>query len=115
MRFRAKLAPEQVSLLYSLLGSVMKLSGGESATNATRSGGNEIRRGSVLRLDDEKFRLTTKGKNDADGISFFCELATKDGIYLEHRIQSAAEDNAIASEYLSSYHRNVVPLCLASF
>ena len=97
MRFRAKLAPEQVALLYSLIGSIARLGGGESA-NAARTGGAEIRRGSVLRLDANKVRLTTKGKNDADGVSFFCELATTDGIFLEHRIQSAVEDNAIAME-----------------
>ena len=55
--------------------------------------------GSVLRLSTDSLRLTTKGKSsDADGISFFAELATRDGIFLEHRIQSAAEDNAIAME-----------------
>lgn len=97
MRFRAKLAPEQISLLYSLIGSVARLSGGES-TNAARTGGAEIRRGSVLRLDTNNIRLTTKGANDADGVSFFCELATTDGIFMEHKIQSAAEDNAIAME-----------------
>jgi hypothetical protein len=53
----------------------------------------------VLRLSTDSLRLTTKGKsNDSDGISFFAELATRDGIFLEHRIQSAAEDNAIAME-----------------
>lgn len=105
MRFRAKLAPEQVSLLYSLIGSIVRLSsnsgsGGDSNKNNKSIGcGELLRRGSVLRLDENKLRLTTKGKSiDADGVSFFCELATTDGIFLEHRIQSAVEDNAIAME-----------------
>ena len=97
MRFKAKLAPEQVSLLYSLVGSMAKLLGGETK-NSTRGAGAMLMGGSVLRLDSNTVRLTTKGKGDTDGVSFFCELATTDGIFMDHRIQSAADDDAIAME-----------------
>lgn len=98
MRFKAKLAPEHVSLLYGLIGPISRLSGGDSGSVKTGHSAL-LMGGSVLRLSTDTLRLTTKGKsNDADGISFFAELATHDGIFLEHRIQSATEDNAIAME-----------------
>ena len=98
MRFKAKLAPEQVSLLYHLTGCIGRL----NHTKETASGPGLLMGGTVLRLDESKVRLTTKGQNDADGVSVFCELATTDGIFLEHRIQSAAPSNAIAMEVLGT-------------
>jgi Hus1-like protein len=103
MRFKAKLAPEQVSLLCALVGSVKRLYEGEGSKKdfGGRSGGvvgTHLMGGSILRVDPHKLRLATTGKGDADGVAFFCELATHDGIFLEHRIDSASEDNAIAME-----------------
>jgi Hus1-like protein len=100
MRFKAKLAPEQVSLLCALVGSVKCLYEAEGTKkDLGRSGlGTHLTGGSILRVDPHKLRLATTGKGDADGVAFFCELATHDGIFLEHRIESAAEDNAIAME-----------------
>lgn len=95
MRFKAKLASEQVSLLYSLIGSLSRLN---STKETTTSRPGMLMGGTVLRLDESKVLLSTKGKNDADGVSVFCELATHDGLFMEHRIQSVEPNNAIAME-----------------
>jgi len=98
MRFKAKLASEQVSLLCTLLGSISKLIGNESNNAATRSGGSLLMGGSALRLDSHKLKIISKGQNEAECISFFCELSTTDGIFLDFRIDSTMKDNAIAME-----------------
>jgi hypothetical protein len=79
MRFKAKLASEQVQLLYSLIGPISRL------TSAA-----------VLYLDPEHMRLSTRDSS-GDGITCFAELSTIGGIFLEHRCESAA-DNAIVFE-----------------
>lgn len=102
MRFKAKLAPEQVSLLYSLISPLSKLGGGSGSggNDGNNAGGGALRGGgSILYLDNNHLRITSKGRtNDTDGISCFTELTTRDGIFLEHRIESAAEDNVIVME-----------------
>lgn len=110
MRFKAKLASEQVSLLYHLTGCIARL----NHTKETASGPGLLMGGTVLRLDESKVRLTTKGQNDADGVSVFCELSTTDGIFLEHRIQSAAPNNAIAMEVDLSQIRQALQSILAN-
>ena len=77
MRFKAKLDRDQVSLLYSLIGPISRL-----------------KADAVLYLDPNYLRLSSR---DADGISCFAELATKRGIFIEHRCESVA-DNAIVFE-----------------
>ena len=52
----------------------------------------------MLLVDDSKFKIATTGKADTDGVAFFCELSTQDGIFLDHRIASASPHNAIAME-----------------
>lgn len=79
MRFKAKLQGEQVHLLYSLIGPISRL------TSVA-----------VLYLDPEHVRLSTRDAS-GDGIACFAELATADGIFLSHRVESAA-DNAIVFE-----------------
>jgi len=79
MRFKAKLHNEQVNLLYSLIGPIAKLTSS-----------------AVLYLDPHHVRLSTRD-NSGDGIACFAELATKDGIFVSHRVESAAE-NAIVFE-----------------
>lgn len=79
MRFKAKLASEQVHLLYSLIGPISRL------TSVA-----------VLYLDPEHVRLSTRDSS-GDGIACFAELATTGGIFLSHRVESAA-DNAIVFE-----------------
>lgn len=79
MRFKAKLEGSQVHLLYSLIGPISRC----SST-------------SVLYLDPNHVRLSTRDSS-GDGIACFSELATTDGIFLSHRVESAA-DNAIVFE-----------------
>ena len=79
MRFKAKLASEQVQLLYSLIGPISRL------TSVA-----------VLYLDPQHMRLSTR-EGSGDGIICFAELSTIGGIFLEHRCESAA-DNVILFE-----------------
>lgn len=79
MRFKAKLEAAQVHLLYSLIGPISRC----SST-------------SVLYLDPDNVRLSTRDSS-GDGVACFSELATSDGIFLSHRVESAAE-NAIVFE-----------------
>jgi hypothetical protein len=91
MRFKAKLAPEQLSLLSQLVAPMARIAG-SSTEGWTKNG-------SVLYLDNEHLRICTKGRsNDTDGTQCFAELTTRDGIFLDHRIESAAENNAIVME-----------------
>lgn len=112
MRFKAKLGLEHVQLLCNLIAPISRLtsSGSASADNSgSGSGllvGSSIRTGggSVMYLDPDQVRISARGGSgtgasgsDGDGISCFSELATKGGIFLEHRIESAA-DNVIVFE-----------------
>ena len=99
MRFKAKLAPEQVSLLYSLVTPLAKLSGSNSKSNTDNSTWLNSN-GSILYLDSQHVRLSVAARQaDAgDGIACFAELKAAGGIFLEHRIESAAEHNAILME-----------------
>ena len=85
MRFKAKLSTEQVSLLHSIITPISKLQDSHGNNRA------------VLYLDPDFLRLSTK--NNHHGITCFAELlASKgDGIFLDHRIESAA-DNVIVME-----------------
>lgn len=96
MRFKAKLAPEQVSLLHSLIVPMTRLSGdGGNVSSAF------TRNGTILFLDSDHVRLSCKGKtSDTDGMSCFAELSADgyNGIFLDRRIESAAPNNAIVME-----------------
>jgi Hus1-like protein len=98
MRFKAKLAPEQVSLLHSLIVPMSRLgNGGEGGGG----GGAFTRNGTILFLDSDHVRLSCKGKSqDTDGIACFAELAATgySSIFLDLRIESAAPNNAIVME-----------------
>jgi Hus1-like protein len=112
MRFKAKLAPEQVALLYALIVPLSKLSsssGGGSADASSNlvSGeggvyGSLARHGSILYMDSRVLRFTVKGNkfHDTDGINCYAELTADgtQGIFLEHRIESNAPDNGILME-----------------
>jgi HUS1 checkpoint protein len=96
MRFKAKLAPEQVSLLYSLIVPLARLSSNNSSDGAASVW---LRNGSVLWLDSDHLRISCKGKSqDTDGITCFAELKAGGGIFLEHRIESTADSNMILME-----------------
>ena len=106
MRFKAKLAPEQINALHSLVGPIARLTGGppKHASEGHSSGGKRKLDGSflsgnvpaqsmsVVHLDPDHLRMSVRsGRGDADGISCFAEL-TCEKIFLEHRIESAAND-----------------------
>lgn len=97
MRFKAKLAPEQVSLLNSVIVPLARLS---SSTSASETGFlSWSRNGSILYIDSDRFCLSCKGRSqETDGVSCFAEFRTVDGIFLEHRIESVAENNGILME-----------------
>lgn len=99
MRFKAKLATEQVQLLSSLIGPISRLTadgGGANASSGALSG--LTRGGTVVHLDPDHVRLSTRGGGDGgEGIASFAELTTTRGIFLEHRTESAA-NNVIVFE-----------------
>lgn len=98
MRFKAKLAPEQVLLLYSVIVPLARLS---SSTSASETGGglSWSRNGSILYIDSDRFCISCKGRSqETDGISCFAEFRSADGIFFEHRIESVAENNGILME-----------------
>jgi HUS1 checkpoint protein len=92
-----------VSTLYSLIVPISRLStsvgggGGDSGGHCNNSA--LMRNGCMLYLDDKFVRISIKGKStDTDGIACFAELTAGGGIFLDHRIESAAPDNQIVME-----------------
>lgn len=75
------MATEQVSLLYNLISAVAKLQ--DSHSNRA-----------VLYVDPDFLRLSAKGDN---GVTCFAELAAKGGLFLDHRVESQA-NNVIVME-----------------
>jgi HUS1 checkpoint protein len=101
MRFKAKLAAEHVSTLYSLIVPISRLSssGGGGGGDAGHHSSALMRNGCMLYLDNKFIRISLKGKStDTDGIACFAELTAGGGIFLDHRIESAAPDNQIVME-----------------
>lgn len=97
MRFKAKLAPEQVSLLYQLIVPISRLASSSSAGDGVAT--SLHRNGCVLYMDTNRLCISIKGQStDTDGIICFAELQASQGIFLEHRIESAAENNVILME-----------------
>jgi hypothetical protein len=100
MRFKAKLAPEQVSLLYNLIVPISRLATSSASSSSEGADNSSLHRnGSVLYMDTNRLCLSTKGQSaDTDGIICFAELQAASGIFLEHRIESAADNNVIVME-----------------
>lgn len=109
MRFKAKLCPEQVQLLYQLVGPLSKLSGSgverSNASSNNTSNSNWISKQNccLLRLDDAHLQLSVAGRTlDSDGMTCFAELSstneTGNSIFLEKVLESAAPHNAIVLE-----------------
>mmetsp|Transcript_10591 Transcript_10591/g.15808 ORF Transcript_10591/g.15808 Transcript_10591/m.15808 type:complete len:364 (+) Transcript_10591:1-1092(+) len=111
---------EHVQLLHNMVGPISRLTsgGGGSLADSGVSGGPLLggssshypsafgSGGTVMHLDPEHVRISTRGGSgsnggtsgsDGDGIACFAELATCNGIFLEHRIESAS-DNIIVFE-----------------
>ena len=74
MRFKAKLAPEQVAILANVVAPMSKL--------------QDAHQGAILYLDPEFLRIACKSSQS--GITCFAELSKS--IFLEHRIESASEN-----------------------
>ena len=83
MRFKAKVLSDQVTLLYSIVNAISKL--------------QDSNKHSILYLDREFVRISCKSES---GITCFMELS-KD-IFLEHRIESAAENVIVCQVDLNS-------------
>ncbi|CAJ1942878.1 unnamed protein product [Cylindrotheca closterium] len=83
MRFKAKVLSDQVSLLYSIVNAIAKL--------------QDNNKFAILYLDREFVRISCKSES---GITCFMELS-KD-IFLEHRIESAAENVIVCQVDLNS-------------
>jgi hypothetical protein len=100
MRFKAKLAPEQVSLLYSLIVPISRLATSSASSSSEGADNSSLHRnGSVLYIDTNRLCISTKGQSaDNDGIICFAELQAASGIFLEHRIESAVDNNVIVME-----------------
>eukprot|EP00934_Nitzschia_sp_Nitz4_P006541 Nitzschia sp. Nitz4//scaffold42_size132992//76878//77942//NITZ4_003402-RA/size132992-augustus-gene-0.106-mRNA-1//1//CDS//3329551727//6531//frame0 len=84
MRFKAKLAADQVSLLLQVISPISKL--------------QDSQKGAVLYLDPDFIRISSKG---VSGIACFAELSKH--IFLEHRIESAADNVIVCQVDLVSF------------
>eukprot|EP00523_Entomoneis_sp_CCMP467_P005335 CAMPEP_0168763302 /NCGR_PEP_ID=MMETSP0724-20121128/24287_1 /TAXON_ID=265536 /ORGANISM="Amphiprora sp., Strain CCMP467" /LENGTH=339 /DNA_ID=CAMNT_0008812489 /DNA_START=70 /DNA_END=1086 /DNA_ORIENTATION=+ len=100
MRFKATLAHEQLSLLHSLISPISRLTVGGGANAGGQSDSSLLRNGCMLYLDAENVRISLHGKGTSDctGIACFAELKSRGGIFMEHRIESVAQNNAILLE-----------------
>jgi HUS1 checkpoint protein len=100
MRFKAKLAPEHVALLYQLIVPISRLASSSASSSNEGGADNSLHRnGSILYMDTNRLCISTKGQSsDTDGIICFAELQAVSGIFLEHRIESNAENNVIVME-----------------
>jgi HUS1 checkpoint protein len=113
MRFKAKLAPEQVSLLHSIITPMTRLNSASTSSAGTgdtaRSGyGSGVlssftRNGTILYFDSDFVRISCKGnksQQEMDGITCFVEFNAQgySSIFLDRRIESVAPNNAIVME-----------------
>lgn len=92
MRFKATLATEQVSLLYSLVNPMSRL--------ATDGGGSRMMGGgTIMYLSPEVIKISTRGRgsSDSDGMICFSELATQGGIFLDQRVESISDNGKTAN------------------
>ena len=87
MRFKAKLLPDQLSLLHAIVAPISKLQ-------------DAHRNYAVLYLDEEYIRVSFK--NSESGITCFVELSQRD-LFVEHRIESAADNVIVCQVDLVSF------------
>ncbi|KAL7481792.1 hypothetical protein ACHAW6_007464 [Cyclotella cf. meneghiniana] len=102
MRFKSLLAAEHIQLLHNVIVPISRLTGGGSSSSHSDS----IGAGSTVYLDPTALRISSRGgagsrvdggaarSEGAEGIACFAELMALDGIFLEHKIESIA-DNVI--------------------
>ncbi|KAL3762640.1 hypothetical protein ACHAW5_007211 [Stephanodiscus triporus] len=104
MRFKSKMAAEHVQLLHNVIVPISRLTGGGGGPD-----GKSIGSGTTIYLDPEVLRISSRGgagrtvdmssqfgggDQGAEGIACFSELIAVNGIFLEHKIESIA-DNVI--------------------
>ena len=103
MRFKSRMAAEHVQLLHNVIVPISRLTGGGSGPD-----GKSIGSGTTLYLDPEVLRISSRGgagrtadggssqlgggEQGAEGIACFSELIAVNGIFLEHKIESIAEN-----------------------
>ncbi len=99
MRFKSKLATEHVQLLHNVIVPISRLTGG---------GGGSIGSGTTVYLDPEVLRISSRGgagnrvdggtsqlggsEQGSEGIACFAELIAMNGIFLDHKIESIAQN-----------------------
>jgi hypothetical protein len=109
MRFKAKLVPEQLSLLYHVIAPMARI----ASSSASHGHGQPdpistaawTRNGCILHFDDKYVRLYCRGRSsDADQVQCYAEFLASNGgggasgIFVDYRIESAADGNAICME-----------------
>ncbi len=113
MRFKSRMAYEHVQLLHNLIVPISRLTGGGGGIG---SDGKSIGSGTTIYLDPEVLRISARGgagsrvdsggasqlggtgsggtDHGTEGIACFAELISTNGIFLDHKIESIA-DNVI--------------------
>lgn len=113
MRFKSRMAYEHVQLLHNLIVPISRLTGGGGGIG---SDGKSIGSGTTLYLDPDVLRISARGgagsrvdsggtsqlgsaggggaDHGTEGIACFAELISTNGIFLDHKIESIA-DNVI--------------------
>jgi len=101
MRFKSRMAAEHVQLLHNVIVPISRLTGSTD--------GKSIGSGTTIYLDPEVLRISSRGgagrtvdggrdsvggEQGAEGIACFSELIAVNGIFLDHKIESIA-DNVI--------------------
>ena len=110
MRFKSRMAAEHLQLLHNVIVPMSRLTGGGGGPDSSKSIGS----GTTMYLDPEVMRISSRGgagrnvssnngggevgygnaDHGAEGIACFSELIAINGIFLEHKIESIA-DNVI--------------------
>ena len=98
MRFKSRMAIEHLQLLHNVIVPISRLTGS--------SDGKSIGSGTTIYIDPEVMRISARGgagrtvddsgagEQGSEGIACFSELIAVNGIFLEHKIESIA-DNVI--------------------
>ena len=101
MRFKSRMAAEHLQLLHNVIVPISRLTG-------SADGKSSIGSGTTIYLDPEVLRISSRGgagrtvddghgtgdQQGSEGIACFSELIAVNGIFLDHKIESIA-DNVI--------------------
>ncbi|KAL9183723.1 hypothetical protein ACHAXT_004579 [Thalassiosira profunda] len=123
MRFKSKMAMEHVQLLHNVILPISRLTGGGGGPDDKSIGS-----GTTIYLDPEVLRISSRGgagrtvdgghqlgggEQGAEGIACFSELIAVNGIFLEHKIESIA-DNVIVFDINLVHLRTALAATLQS-